>query len=584
MPSASGERHCDDEALVAYLDRELEPADRESVEQHLGACWDCRMRAAEMERDIHAITRMIEAESSSSGEEVKRALRTFLARRVRYEAERERPISSKRALLRVCWPPLPWAAAGAALAGVIAAALLWHEPRALAPEPRAIVVRAAESERALSPVRQASHQVLRVEAGTADLGTVEIWSEGARYSSRWTDARNRLKYAVWKPTPASAYAYDSEARRAVPCGLPAGAAHLADWFQNADAASLERTFLKWMQSRSWKLVSFAGEWAAFADRTGVRLTVERLRVEKRDLWRLSAARAEGGRTFEVVLHVDAGTFAPQLQAVRITENGRVAEIRLTVDRWQPVSPLELQPVVFTPGPSIPIFEKSRPPLVLPPAPAPPVAVPWSLPEWALTDLELRLRWALHEALLCVDVSVTRAPGAGLTIRPLVSDSALREALARIVATIEGSAHIRIEPATDSVAGHTSHVAMIGKHARLLEEIAGQARQIHGLSGLQERELGRLFADHRRGLRLELAHLKAQIEGGHPPSLTEVSDIATAPGYLVSEEARALISSVRQQAAALAASSADQSAALWPLDGNLTALETSMRSERAVNRR
>jgi len=584
LSSASGERHYSDETLVAYLDRELAADERGAVEQHLGECWSCRVRAAEMEQDIHFVTRLVESESAAGGDEVKRALQKFLARRAEFESSRApRPVS-RRVLPRMPWVPLPWAAAGAALALALAVALWWRGPGD--PQPRAIALQAAAMEQKVLRLQQPSHQVIRLEmlapARTPrDLGTLEIWSDteaGARYSARWTDPRDNLKHAVWKPAATAGLSYDPDARRAVPCSRPAGTVHLADGVLDAiDPDSMERAFLKWVRGRAWTLVSFTEEWAAFADRAGVEMVVERLR--EGGPWRLSATRADRGRTFEMILQVDAQSYLPRAEAIRVSADGRVVELRLTVQRWQSLAPLELRPAVFAPPASISILEPLAP---LVPRRAPLALLPErvGLPEWALTDLELRVRWALHEALQCVDVALERDGNKGIVVRSRLADEARRAELARTLGGIEGGDYVRVAPVGGGTAGPASHAGMIRKHARVLAELVASARHLRGMPVPQERQLARLFADHRRALRLEMAHLRARLGGSRSAAVTEVTDSAVSPGFLESDEAVALVAALGEQAGELADSPA-AARALAPLDKALASLEVCMRRDRAA---
>jgi hypothetical protein len=215
-----------------------------------------------------------------------------------------------------------------------------------------------------------------------------------------------------------------------------------------------------------------------------------------------------------------------------------------------------------------------------------------LPEWALADLELRVRSALHEALQCVDVSVDREAGAGIVVRPLFSDGPGVAALERTLEGIEGRNYVRIAAGVDGMKGGTLHSALILKHLRTMREIASCAHALIGLSPPQERQLARSFADHRRALRVEMAHLAVRVrDSGQATDMralslltANITDFPAVPHFLESEATQAALSKIDSDAAGLAdAGNADANSIarlihiLTALDGDLLSLENSMRA-------
>jgi anti-sigma factor RsiW len=210
MSSASAEHHYGDEILVAYLDRELSECERERIDHHLGECWSCRTRAAEIEQGIHMVTQAIEEESSRSGDEIRRALHDFFRRRMEFESRRRSPLLATCALPWSSWRPIPVALAGLTVLVIVIAAIWFRGPRE--PLPEVVVAQAKASEDTLRRSRRPAHQILHVEGRISservarDFGTLEIWSDsaaGGRYSSSWMDARKILRHAVWQPAAAT---------------------------------------------------------------------------------------------------------------------------------------------------------------------------------------------------------------------------------------------------------------------------------------------------------------------------------------------------------------------------------------------
>ena len=122
------------------------------------------------------------------------------------------------------------------------------------------------------------------------------------------------------------------------------------------------------------------------------------------------------------------------------------------------------------------------------------------------------------------------------------------------------------------------------------ESAASAHQLIGLSPLQERQLARSFADHRRALRLEMAHLAVGIRDsgqaggrGDLALLTgDIADFPVAPRFLESETTRAVL--LKIDADGLpdredrdADSTARCIRVLTTIDGDLSSLENSMRA-------
>lgn len=56
-------RHCSDERLLAHADRELTALVKRMVRRHLGKCWECRARLAELEQQALALAKAAREES-----------------------------------------------------------------------------------------------------------------------------------------------------------------------------------------------------------------------------------------------------------------------------------------------------------------------------------------------------------------------------------------------------------------------------------------------------------------------------------------------------------------------------------------
>ena len=81
------QKHCNSETLLAYLDHELPNEEQRAVMAHLAACWRCRARAGELERQIQGLAQEFTAGSYPPYWQIKEAKRQFLAWRDGYDQQ-----------------------------------------------------------------------------------------------------------------------------------------------------------------------------------------------------------------------------------------------------------------------------------------------------------------------------------------------------------------------------------------------------------------------------------------------------------------------------------------------------------------
>lgn len=354
-------KHCSDEQLLAALDGELPDEQRAGVVRHLEVCWACRARQAEIESQVHLLTRAAAQSLYPEG-----GWSTLAKRRFTVAAQALEPAVPAR-------PPSPparwrWQWAWPAAAGVTVAAMLavysggWLRP---APEPapvRAGLQQLIEADRSVSaaPV----HQVVRVQIEQtrprieSRARRLEVWSdpEGGRHALHWRD-QGGLRQAAWRSDDGGVGV--SRAFAGAPPESPDLVAAVGNHWS---AGEMEDAFLGWLAARVWEPVVLSRDFSIFASDFGARLVAERVEP---GIVRLTANRQRARVMTEWIVEMDERTHRPRLQRIRWERPEAAMEIRFVVESEARLDAATLRPAVFhspfPPKPPAPaVFAEARP--------------------------------------------------------------------------------------------------------------------------------------------------------------------------------------------------------------------------------
>lgn len=420
------DKHCSDDRLLAHADGELRGFARLRTAAHLQRCWECRARRSELEGQAESLARLMKSQFAGQADRTTRARTQFLDWKEKYERSLQPVRRSRGQTLRCLFA----AASACLLIG------LFFLPRSQKQEPKAPTaaevlrgVRGFDSSLRAKP--GTLHQVLNVEViqirpiKRRSTGQVEIWSDrsGNRYASRWVDERQSLKYALWRRPGKAPFVYAVGNTRVANSLFEPSAEVLT-------VEGLERAFFEWIRSRDWQA---APAFSEALGQDGVGLRVERLAAGG---FRLHASRSGRAIHAEFTVEVEAGSYRPRLQVIRLETAESALELRVVADRLEVVPMREVRAAVFEPRvPRVPAAPP-LPPLVREMPPAPVVAPPVPPAEDPTTDI----LFALHRAHACVGDSVQIWTGTdgNIEVRAIVPNERRRAELAEILQQTGGT--------------------------------------------------------------------------------------------------------------------------------------------------
>jgi hypothetical protein len=423
------DRHCSDDRLLAFLDGELHGLARLRTARHLRRCWECRAHLSGLEHQAESLARLMEKQTASQSGRTAEARAAFLAWKEEYE---RKAVAARRG-------SVPWARWSLAAAGVCAAIALVFLPRPA--ERKRAEPDAAEVLRGVrgfqTGLRQKPgtlHQVLNVDVVQSrpvprrSSGRVEIWSdrEGGRYASRWVDERQTLKYAVWRRPGQDPRVFAAVNHRARAGSLFDPEA------EGLTVEALERAFFDWLSAQDWQA---APDFTEAISRDGAQLRVERLTSGG---IRMHASRAGRAVRAEFSMDVEAGSYRPRLQVMRLETAERALELRVASDRLEVVLLSHVNAAVFEPDVARVTAVPAPPPLL--PEPPPPAPAP-------VEDIETDVLYAIHRVRACVGDSVQLLPAADgeIEVRAIVQNAQRRaELLEAIEQAGGGRAHAQIQ--------------------------------------------------------------------------------------------------------------------------------------------
>jgi hypothetical protein len=290
--------------------------------------------------------------------------------------------------------------------------------------------------------RQPCHQTFVIEIGQPDSGRpvrhrLEIWSDAAghRFAAELRNARGEIETAVWRPA-------DSQPYRLHPVKDPA--ASFLEVASSATLRQMERKIVAWLGNLELRPVSLAENFAEFAG-GDVRVRM----VNEGTTMTLSASRVQNEVTSDVVLEVDRSTSRARSLTMRLSQNGRVAEMRIIAEKTEILSARELQPIVFEA--KIPRPATISNTLIAEPHTEPITAID-------LPDQEVGVHAALHRLGACIiDPIEVERDGATIRVRGLVETDERRtqilqslENFSAVQVTIETVAQAATRQALPSV--------------------------------------------------------------------------------------------------------------------------------------
>jgi hypothetical protein len=431
-------KHFSDECLIAHLDGELPFYRRPLVRRHLAACWPCRLRLDEIEKQVLAVTRAMEKDAFPGPDRVVDARLRFLRAAEKIDAESaSRPEPNR--------PAWAWRLGWTVACLVLLAGSWWlvREPAAGQPRIAASEVlkqaQSAEAGEIRGPVQQEFRVVarqLRPRQRSSE-SHLEVWSEPAtgRFVSRLSGDGGVLRHAVWHPAPNRSYVYNPSRRATVVKWSRQQARERWADILSRDGLTLEDLeagLLTWLEDRPWQPISLSSEVSLMATAGGAALKAERVRSDAgRDILRLSAWRTVGAVSIGFILEVDGGDYHPRLQCIRYESPARTLELWLYPEPVRTARAVSYEPPTVTsavPQP-LPLYPQPRVPQVS--------LLPFQADDPVLVEMEVY--YALHRVRACLgeSVEVIRQPGRGFEVRGVVVDAGRKEQIAAALAPLAG---------------------------------------------------------------------------------------------------------------------------------------------------
>jgi hypothetical protein len=430
---------------MAYLDGELLFYQRFTVRRHIQACWECRLRLDEIERQVLEFTRAIKEDTFPGGHRWVDARLGFLARanilagEVFAASRKPVPAASVRRLA--------WAAGGLFLV-VGTWGVTRRAQEAQTPTPREVMTRVemAEVKAVRGPVHQRFRLVARQirPAAVQRESCLELWYEPdhGRFAARVEDPAGTLRHAIWQPEPSRQYIYNPlRADRAIRVSRTETKARWSTilFREGLNLEDLEAGLVEWIEKRQWEPLAMSSGVALFVSQEGATLHAEVF--DKRRL-RLSAVKVVGRITVVFTLEVDAPGYQPRLQSIRYESPARTLELTFVPEMAGDVMVTSFEPPIS-------LLRLARKPII-PDRPGLKLRQPqWRPSQPDLTELEIELWYALHRVGACLGepVEVLRQPDETLLVRGVASTPERRQQLMAVLAAFMANPAVRVEMQT-----------------------------------------------------------------------------------------------------------------------------------------
>lgn len=427
--------HCSDELLIGLLDGELGLFERWRVVNHLKSCWECRTRQAELEASITCLVRLKRTHPPPDAKSVEQSRMRFDVSRRRCERQIEKGAAPRWRL---------WLTAAAAVAAVLLVGAALERRRHTSPPgetERRLLSVARTSEQWLVESAQPVHQTFAVEvaqirpARQRKQRQLEVWSDPRhdRFALRLSDPTGELEFGAWGPEGGKKYVFDRSrspevVRASESRGVETGLRQLGA--SRANLASIEEQFVRWLQGRRWRPVSFNGDFAEFCSEGDMQLRLEKIAPGSAAL-RMSASRVMDGIRVTLTLELDPRTYQARRLEIRWQGENGEALIEMTVRRAEIVAGSSVQPAIFQPDWA---FAAPRTLSAAAPRPAPAPTLrerPGSKP--ALENRILILE-TLHRmgADAGDEIAIGRRPDGGLVLEGIVDTARRREQISSLI--------------------------------------------------------------------------------------------------------------------------------------------------------
>ena len=424
QPGASSPEHCDDAQLMAFLSDDLPAAEQARVEGHLALCWSCKERHLALRDTMRRIRQTSDEENVIGRAQIERARREFLTRFAALESELEveripafTPLSPARGATFAA----RLAVAAAILCALGASVWLAFQPTRVQFDD--VLGQTLVHENGLRRPQGPLHQQFEIEIQQVKpvwqrrSGVLRVWydSAGERFAGRWERDDGKLQYAVWRPQADREFVFNAQRGATAIARTPQSgqAITLGELkFEEASIEQLETGFLYWLSNRRWEPISIASDVNVFRMREGVVAEVESVTtVDGRPAYRITARRHMDWGLVELVAEVDAQTYQPKIESLRLVSADSVVELRLRAQRTQWLPSGAMENALFWPSVDIESGREAVGEL----RPAPPPRRPetresgdWhsAVPSELQLDLaEMRVRYALHQAGACLGVPI-----------------------------------------------------------------------------------------------------------------------------------------------------------------------------------
>lgn len=442
-------KHCSDEQLLAALDGELPEAQRSEVVRHLEVCWACRARQAEIESQVHLLTRAAAQSLYPEG-----GWSTLAKRRFTLAVQALEPVAPAR-------PPSPsvrwsWAAA----AGVMIVIALgtysagWLRSIRDPATGSAGLQQLIDADR--SVVAEPVHQVVRVRIEQtrprieSRARRLEVWSDpkGGRHALHWRD-QHVLRQAAWRSEDGGV-----GVSRAFASAAPDSPDLVASIGGHWNAQQIEEAFLRWLAARVWEPVVLGGDFSVFASDSGTRLVAQQVVP---GTVRLTARRQRAQVITEWIVEMDERTHRPRLQHIRWERPDAAMEILFVVESEARLDAATLRPTLFhSPFPSKP----TAPPVLagirtaLPTGPALPAR------SLELTTAGIQAEYALRRLPRdWVEAIEIEFEDSRIVVRGVTQTAEMREGIEAVLGKLEWVA-LAVQSVEETPAGPASAAASI----------------------------------------------------------------------------------------------------------------------------
>jgi anti-sigma factor RsiW len=470
----SAEGHLPEGKLLLYLDGELPPKEAALVEEHLTACWSCRMNADRVQETVFAFVkyrdeamRSLAAPPSDEARFARRLedLRERLGKRswlAHFHDSRRRIFSAVRLASQP--RPVVWAAAGLAVFFTAIALFTWSD--------RAPVVTASELLRKASEAQARElgataqpvvYQKLRIRRG-ARVATWELWRDtaNARFRQSIATAGESATEGPMRESPES-----EDAALASELMEVLGANRMNPQ-QPLSAASFET----WRQSLAAKREEISRSQTEAGETLTLRVSAD--------------AEIAAGQIAEASLVVRGRDWRPQAQSLKVRGENEIREYEVSETAYE-VIPLAALTVFAEPAPAATRIPAAPPLTVATPLAANP------LPTSAeLRNAEVAALYALHQlkADLGEQIEIARESNEQIVVRGQVETPQRKQEL---IAALKGIPFVAARIQTFDEA--TAQAAPKQPPATIapLPDANGDRAPAAGVN-LFERRLARYFAE------------------------------------------------------------------------------------------